>query len=67
VTSAIRVRSSADGYPSTVLNWTRAMAEIDLSAYPKLKAYLERMRVRPSVAHALAAELPLFQAEVAAQ
>ena len=57
--------SVADGYLTTVLNWTRATPQIDLSAYPNVKAYLERMRARPSVAAALAAELPLFQAEVA--
>jgi glutathione S-transferase len=39
--------------------------EIDLSVYPNVKAYLERMRARPSVAQALATELPLFHAEVA--
>lgn len=57
--------SVADGYLATVLNWTRATPEIDLSAYPNVKAYLERMRARPSVAHALATELPLYQAEAA--
>ena len=57
--------SVADGYLTTVLSWTRATPEIDLSAYPNVKAYLQRMRARPSVAHALATELPLFQAEVA--
>jgi glutathione S-transferase len=57
--------SVADGYLATVLNWTRATPEIDLSAYPSVKAYLERMRARPSVAHALATELPLYQAEAA--
>ena len=57
--------SVADGYLAVVLNWTRATPEIDLSAHPNVKAYLERMRARPSVAAALATELPLFQAEVA--
>ena len=57
--------SVADGYLTTVLNWTRATPEIDLSVYPNVKAYLERMRARPSVAAALATEIPLFQAEVA--
>jgi glutathione S-transferase len=56
--------SVADGYLTTVLNWTRATPEIDLSHYPNVKAYLERMRARPSVAEALKVELPLFQAEV---
>jgi glutathione S-transferase len=57
--------SVADGYLATVLNWTRATPELDLSVYPNVKAYLERMRARPSVARALATEIPLFQAEVA--
>jgi glutathione S-transferase len=57
--------SVADGYLATVLNWTRATPQIDLSAYPNVKAYLERMRARPSVAAALATEIPLFHAEVA--
>ena len=57
--------SVADGYLAVVLNWTRATPEIDLSAYPNVKAYLERMRERPSVAAALATEIPLFQAEIA--
>jgi glutathione S-transferase len=57
--------SVADGYLTTVLNWTRATPQIDLSLHPNVKAYLERMRARPSVAQALATELPLFHAEVA--
>ena len=57
--------SVADGYLTVVLNWTRATPEIDLSLYPNVQAYLERMRTRPSVAAALATEVPLFQAEVA--
>jgi glutathione S-transferase len=57
--------SVADGYLTVVLNWTRATPEIDLASYPNVKAYLERMRQRPSVAAALATEIPLFQAEVA--
>ena len=57
--------SVADGYLAVVLNWTRATPEIDLSAYPNVNAYLERMRRRPSIAAALATEIPLFQAEVA--
>ena len=57
--------SVADGYLATVLNWTQATPEIDLGAYPNVKAYLERMRQRPSVAAALATEVPLFRAEIA--
>jgi glutathione S-transferase len=57
--------SVADAYLATVLNWTQAMPEIDLALYPNVKAYLERMRQRPSVAAALGLELSLFRAEVA--
>jgi glutathione S-transferase len=57
--------SVADGYLTTVLNWTRATPQIDLSVYSNVRAYLERMRARPSVASALATEMPLFHAEVA--
>jgi glutathione S-transferase len=57
--------SVADAYLATVLNWTQATPQIDLSQYPALKAYFERMRARPSVAAALGVEIPLFRAEIA--
>ena len=57
--------SVADSYLATVLNWTQATPEIDLALYPNVKAYLDRMRARPSVAAALAKEVPLFRAEIA--
>jgi glutathione S-transferase len=57
--------SVADAYLATVLNWTQATPEIDLASYPNVKAYLERMRQRPTVAAALALEVPLFRAEIA--
>ena len=57
--------SVADAYLATVLSWTQATPEIDLSATPAVKAYLERMRARPSIAAALAIEVPLFRAEIA--
>ncbi len=57
--------SVADAYLATILNWTQATPEIDLAAYPNVKAYLERMRQRLSVAAALGVELPLFRAEIA--
>jgi glutathione S-transferase len=59
--------SVADAYLATVLNWTQATPQIDLSQYPAVKAYLERMRARPSVAAALGVEIPLFRAEIARQ
>jgi glutathione S-transferase len=55
----------ADAYLATVLNWTQATPEIDLATYPNVKAYLERLRQRASVAAALATEIPLFRAEIA--
>lgn len=57
--------SVADAYLATVLNWMQATPEIDLSATPHVKAYLERMRQRPSMAAALTVEVPLFRAEIA--
>jgi glutathione S-transferase len=59
--------SVADAYLATVLGWTQATPQIDLSQYPAVKAYLERMRARPSVAAALGVEIPLFRAEIARQ
>jgi len=47
----------ADAYLATVLGWTQATPQIDLSRYPAVKAYLERMRARPSVAAALGVEV----------
>jgi glutathione S-transferase len=57
--------SVADAYLATVLNWMQATPEIDLAATPHVKAYLERMRQRPSMAAALTVEVPLFRAEIA--
>jgi glutathione S-transferase len=57
--------SVADAYLATVLNWTQATPEIDLAQYPNIKAFLMRMRQRPSVAAALGIEVPLFRSEVA--
>ena len=57
--------SIADAYLATVLNWTRATPQIDLAAYPAIKAYWKGMQARPSIAKALATEVPLFQAEMA--
>jgi len=57
--------SVADAYLTTVLNWSIATPMIDFSKYPAVKAYLERMKKRPSVAKALAEEFALYQAEMA--
>src|ERR1700733_10522227 len=59
--------SVADAYLATVLNWTQVTPQIDLSQYPAVKAYLQRMRARPSVAAPLGVEIPLFRAEIARQ
>ena len=45
----------ADGYLFTVLNWTRLVG-IDLSAWPVLTAFQQRVASRPAVQAALAAE-----------
>jgi glutathione S-transferase len=57
--------SVADGYLTTVLNWTMVIPELDLSQWPAIKAYHQRMRERPSVARAVAEEFELFKAEQA--
>ncbi|MGP8120007.1 MAG: glutathione binding-like protein [Xanthobacteraceae bacterium] len=57
--------SVADAYLATVLNWSMATPMIDFNAYPVVKAYLARMRARPSIARALAEELELYKAEMA--
>ncbi len=56
--------SVADAYLVTVLNWARPTG-IDLSKWPNVKAYYERLHKRPSVAKAYAEELALYQAEQA--
>jgi glutathione S-transferase len=53
--------SIADAYLVTVLNWVE-FAGLDLTAWPVLKAYRDRLRQRPSVAKAMAVEQPLLQA-----
>jgi glutathione S-transferase len=55
----------ADAYLVTVLNWTQAIPSIEMARHPALASYLERLRKRPSVAKAMAEEIPMFRAEVA--
>jgi glutathione S-transferase len=57
--------SVADAYLFTVLNWTRAVTAIDLAKWPAIKAYVRRLRERPSIARALREEVALYQAEQA--
>ena len=57
--------SVADAYLVTVINWTMATPPIELSTWPNVKAYYERLRQRPSVAKAVAEEFELYKAELA--
>jgi glutathione S-transferase len=52
----------ADAYLITVLNWT-PYAGIDLSPWPEVQNYIQRMTQRPSVAAALAEEAKQFAEE----
>src|SRR5439155_21153184 len=45
----------ADGYLFTVLNWS-GWTQYDLSRWPRIQSYLERIAARPKVREALAAE-----------
>ena len=56
--------SIADAYLCSVLHST-APIKIDLSRWPAIEAYYERMLKRPSVSRAIAEELLLREAEVA--
>lgn len=57
--------SVADAYLVTVLNWTQAIPQIELSKWPAIKSYYERLRQRPSIAKAGAEEFALYKAELA--
>ena len=57
--------SVADAYLVTIINWTMATPPIELSKWPAVKAYYERLRARPSVAKAVAEEFELYKAEIA--
>jgi glutathione S-transferase len=54
----------ADAYLTTVLNWGRGVG-IDLTGWPAVKGYFDRMRQRPSIARAMAEEGELYAAEQA--
>jgi glutathione S-transferase len=47
--------NAADAYLFTVLRWT-ARLDIDLSPYPNIKAYMDRVQARPKVQEAMKAE-----------
>ena len=53
--------TAADAYLFTVVNWTN-FHKIDLSPYPNLKAFMDRVAARPAVRQALQAEGLLKQA-----
>ena len=55
----------ADAYLVTAINWSLATPQIELTKWPAVKAYYERLRARASVARAIAEELELYKAEVA--
>ena len=57
--------SVADAYLVTVINWTIVTPPIELSKWPALKAYHERLRARPAIARAVAEEFELYKAELA--
>ncbi len=57
--------SVADAYLVTVINWTMATPPVELSKWPAVKAYYERLRTRPSIARALGEEFELYKAELA--
>lgn len=57
--------SVADAYLVTVINWTMATPPIELSNWPNVKAYYERLRQRPSIAKAIAEEFELYKTEQA--
>ncbi|MGR4864240.1 glutathione S-transferase C-terminal domain-containing protein [Caulobacter sp. LARHSG274] len=53
--------SVADAYLFVMLTWARHVA-LDLTPYPALAAYRDRLQARPSVARALGEEFTLFKA-----
>lgn len=52
--------SVADCYLAAVLNWA-GFVQMDLTQYPAVAAYRERLMARPSVARAMAEEMALFR------
>jgi glutathione S-transferase len=56
--------SIADAYLATVLNWAQ-FSGVDLSAWPAVAAYHQRMMKRPAVAKAVGEEVALWKAQQA--
>ena len=55
----------ADAYLATILNWTQVIPAIEMSHYPALVDYLNRLRKRASIAKAMGEEALLWKAELA--
>ena len=53
--------SVADCYLAAVLNWPQAV-KLDMTPYPNVLAYRERLMARPAVAKASQEEFGLYQA-----
>jgi len=58
--------SVADAYLTTILNWA-PYSGLDLSPWPAVKNYYERMVKRPSIARAIGEEFVLYKEEQARQ
>lgn len=54
----------ADAYLVTVLNWA-PFANVDLSEWPAVQAYFDRIRQRPAVSRAMAEETAAYAEDVA--
>jgi glutathione S-transferase len=54
--------SVADAYLVTVLSWA-VVTPVDLRKWPVIAEYVARLHKRPSVARALAEEVPMYQKE----
>jgi glutathione S-transferase len=53
------LRNSSSAYLVTVINWAMVTPPIELAKWPTVKAYYERLRIRPSIAKAIAEEFEL--------
>jgi len=56
--------SVADAYLYTVLNWT-VPTRVDLTSWPAIRDYRERLHTRPSISRAVREEYALYEAELA--
>jgi glutathione S-transferase len=56
--------SVADAYLYTVLNWT-VPTRVELTSWPAIRDYRERLQTRPSISRAVREEYALYEAELA--